>query len=310
MAELEVALGAAAAGHLEDGGDGRVPGGDDRVLAGGQVDEAEGAVGAGGEGVDDVARRVEEGDPGVLDRAPSPARTVPRSTAPPASSMSWRVSREDWTLTGSAAGRKAGALAASVYSPATSSPMTYPPSRPLRVEATTSPRTSVRVTAASRTGVPSAVTTLPASRPAPPRTTSSSTGRSPTVTETACGWCPPAAAIRTYAPPPGTLRAYRPSSPLAPRPICRPWTSMRVSAARGTRLPSWCWTVPQTGTPECGGAATGAGAAAAWRACGTAWTPPDSSVCVASVRGLWWDTSGFSLRKKARTRPSTRTGTR
>lgn len=40
---------------------------------------------------------------------PPPARTVPRSTAPPASSMSWRVSREAWTLTGSAAGRKAGA---------------------------------------------------------------------------------------------------------------------------------------------------------------------------------------------------------
>ncbi len=181
---------------------------------------------------------------------PPVARTTPRRTAPPASSMSCRVSRAACTLTGRAAGRKAGALAARVYSPAISSPMTYPPSRPVRVEATTSPRTSVRVTAASWTGAPSGVRTDPARRPAPPRTTSSSTGRSPTVTLTACGWCPPAAAIRTYEPAPGTLSAYRPSSPLAPRPIWFPWTSMRVRAARGTVVPSGCWTRPWTGTPE------------------------------------------------------------
>ncbi|GAA3293223.1 hypothetical protein GCM10020295_14470 [Streptomyces cinereospinus] len=55
---------------------------------------------------------------------PPLARTVPRSTEPPASSTSCRVSRAAWTVTGRAAGRKAGALAARVYSPATRSVMT------------------------------------------------------------------------------------------------------------------------------------------------------------------------------------------
>lgn len=134
------------------------------------------------------------------------------------------------------------------------------------------------------------------------------------MTVTACGWCPPAAAIITYEPAPGTLSAYRPSSPLAPRPIWVPCTSMSVSAARGTVLPSWCWTVPQTGTPgvyACGaapfaeaapeGEGEGEAEAEALRAAGTA---------VDSAAEALWDTSGFSLRKQAMSRPSRSTGTR
>lgn len=124
MPQLEVAFGAAATGDLEDGGHRRVSGGDDGVLAGRQIHEAEQSVGPGGRGVDDVPGGVQQGDPGVLDGRLPPARTVPRSTAPPASSTSWRVSRDAWTVTGSAAGRNAGALEARVYSPATNSPMT------------------------------------------------------------------------------------------------------------------------------------------------------------------------------------------
>lgn len=122
--QLEIPFRPAPARDLENRGDRRVTRGDDRVLAGGEVHEPEGAVRSGGEGVHDIARGIEKSDPGVL-HDPSPlALTTPRSTAPPASSTSCRVSRDACTLTGRAAGRKAGALAARVYSPATRSVMT------------------------------------------------------------------------------------------------------------------------------------------------------------------------------------------
>ncbi len=113
--------------------------------------------------------------------------------------------------------------------------------------------------------------------------------------------------MSTYDPGPGVLSAYRPSSPLAPRPICAPASSMSVSAARGTTVPSECCTVPQTGLPpaydERG--ATGSAAEGWGRACGIG-----ALRVSGSVSAVWWDTSGFSLRKKAMSTPRTSTGTR
>src|SRR5690606_3869174 len=77
--QLQVAFGAAASGHLEHRGDRRVAGGDYGVLAGGQVDEPEHPVGPGGEGVDDVARGVQQRHPRVLD---GPAAAAALGAAP------------------------------------------------------------------------------------------------------------------------------------------------------------------------------------------------------------------------------------
>ncbi len=128
---------------------------------------------------------------------PAVVRTVPRRVPLPARATSWRVSMLGATSTAIAAGRYARALTVRVYTPETRSRNAYAPSESAWALATTSPWPSVSVTDAPATGAPSALRVAPARRPVPPRTTSSSTGRPPTVTVTACGWWPGAAAMST-----------------------------------------------------------------------------------------------------------------